>query len=722
MPINVNLTYRANLANPLTWAQGDANFKMLADNDIFLNGRADNNAQSAQAAAQAAAQASQAAQSANTNANGRQPGNLKLTAIASSVWAANQIMFVTGANSVESRPASAFAVGLLDNANKSEFKNDLDLQNVDNTPDTDKPISGPAQLKFNEIDSKINEIDSKIVNLKIAVIGDSMSQSSVRNNEWGSQLCEIIQKYTGTKVQFRNVAINGATFNSAINEKEHENATKSQVEEVISFQPDLVFIALGANDAVYSSSFTQAEVIANAQSVFNSVRTNVPGVKIIYCEQALHDITLGLSPVSLTNKDCVPVSHTTITLNGKTGVRINNTAYLNTELSSAKLAAHQLWGNASTAIRAMSDGWFSANIWKMARMGGMLDFYHVDQISHTYWAWQAVAYLSTTSLTISKVNLKRLAIKNISTNVTTSLDAAYTEALALTPEGTAGSEYYGNNIYQRMTNWVLRSRYARLNCERIISSASQNMAYSIEKAWPDSEIWHSVGSTTFSNSGRKTQKNGSFLQNLHPATNTALSSFLIAGTYTFYVGIVNPDGSCDVISESIQVLNNYLPIGATSLRYLTASAGPISPNAGATYINWTGADHDDLGVGSTGTSFIIPASLNGRKIRIRANIRVAVPMTSADTSNCWINAAIWKNRVTPPGNNVAAGRGLPSQNMILTSSSVSSPSFDLSLSGAAITVATGDYFEVVMALSKVSLDPAYVSPHSVTWFEIELVG
>lgn len=153
MPINVNLTYRANLANPLTWAQGDANFKMLADNDQFLNS-------AVEAAALAASQA-------NTNANGRQPSNAKLTAIAASVWAANQMILTTGANTLSMIPVNSYGLNYLNYANKNEVRNELSINNVDNTPDLDKPISTAAQTALN---AKISNSQKGVAN-GVAVLG-----------------------------------------------------------------------------------------------------------------------------------------------------------------------------------------------------------------------------------------------------------------------------------------------------------------------------------------------------------------------------------------------------------------------------------------------------------------------------------------------------------------------------------------------------------------------
>lgn len=64
---------------------------------------------------------------AQETAEGRQPTNLKLTAIAGSIWAANQLMFTTGSGTVAMTPLTVAARALLDDPDSTAMRVTLGL-------------------------------------------------------------------------------------------------------------------------------------------------------------------------------------------------------------------------------------------------------------------------------------------------------------------------------------------------------------------------------------------------------------------------------------------------------------------------------------------------------------------------------------------------------------------------------------------------------------------
>lgn len=141
MSVNENIIYRESLNRNLTAAEVDSNFATLLNNDKALDVRATANAQAAAtadgkavAAGQAAsvadgkaAAAQQTANSAVTNANGRQPANAKLTAIAGSVWAANQLLITTGADTLAMLATGATGRSLIAAADAAAARTALEL-------------------------------------------------------------------------------------------------------------------------------------------------------------------------------------------------------------------------------------------------------------------------------------------------------------------------------------------------------------------------------------------------------------------------------------------------------------------------------------------------------------------------------------------------------------------------------------------------------------------
>lgn len=118
MPISTNLTLRENIAQALTWKQGDDNWKVLIANDQALQ-------------------------------NEKQNTSPKLSAIAGSVWAANQLMYTTGAGDLAMAAFPEDSRIFLEASSATLKREALALGNVNNTSDIDKPISTDTQQALN---------------------------------------------------------------------------------------------------------------------------------------------------------------------------------------------------------------------------------------------------------------------------------------------------------------------------------------------------------------------------------------------------------------------------------------------------------------------------------------------------------------------------------------------------------------------------------------------
>lgn len=132
MPISINVTLRSNKSTPLTWAEGDANWSLLVANDQYLDSQLGN----------------------------KQESNEKLAAIAASVWAANSILHLTGTNTLEVKPITAYGLQLIGYDSDTALKIALALNNVSNTADTDKPVSTATQI---ELDKKVDKVAGKVL-------------------------------------------------------------------------------------------------------------------------------------------------------------------------------------------------------------------------------------------------------------------------------------------------------------------------------------------------------------------------------------------------------------------------------------------------------------------------------------------------------------------------------------------------------------------------------
>lgn len=555
------------------------------------------------------------------------------------------------------------------------------------------------------------------ITLKVAFIGDSLTQPSTRNFSWATQLCWFLEQLLGVKVLCKNAAIGGSTWDNAINTNQHEGGTKNQIQEVIDFAPDLVFAALGINDCVYGTGYTSSQVIANAQLIYTTLKTALPAATIIYCEEAPHNLSLGTTPTSLTNQDALPFSHSLIALNGLTNVRINNSTYLSTAVASGTLTRHQTWGSSTTSIRAIFDGYFTANLWKMARLGCMADSLHVDALGHCLWAWQAITYLASSGLSILGIPMSKINFSNLNGAVI-NIDALYTEFTNKSLAGNMPASYRGFSSFERAAGWMMYSPSAHMDADSALADASKPLTILISKASPNRNISTSVGSSAFIATGRTTSEQGTHLQTFIPSF--AFPSMIFSGTYSLYFAVQNPDSTYDVFQKSITVSNPTVTPGAYALKRCDSNTS-LTINTQNT-LNFTTTLVDEVGVGSNFSRITIPSSLNNKKFKLKANVRLIVNTTSSDTS-VRVFCGIKKNGLAATGNSLASGLGLPSHNIAanLDASGTQTYAFDANLASSILTGSTGDYFEVSVEVDKTSTDAVYQVASNYTWFSLEVV-
>lgn len=493
-------------------------------------------------------------------------------------------------------------------------KNDVGLSAVDNTPDLEKPVSNPVKAEL-----------AKQVPFKIAAIGDSFTQPSLRNNDWLTQACQVIEEFCGVPVLLRNAAVGGAAFNSAML-NQHQNETKSMVQEVVDFQPDLVFISLGFND-IFNGSDSAAAITTNAQNIVNALRTGISGVKIVYAEQFMHDSTKGVVPTSLQNQDTIQRAHSLLTMNGLNNVRINNTAYLTQAIPGGQLARLQAWGNATTSIRAMMDGWFSVNMWKIARLGCTIDTVHMDELGHSLWAWQAITFMSTNTVPIAKVNWLKLRIATLTNNPVVNLDLFYTEVTNKTLAGGMPALYHGYNMFERVQSWMFMRPGAHLICENVIAEASQNISYTIERASPGAMVQFAVNAGNFVSSGRSTSSaDGYMTQTFVTAGNGNFLPLRTAGTHTLSFAVPNSDSTYDAFQVAVTVANNYSGLAST-----------LTP-AYIEGLNWS-CTADNTIVISAGVA-VCPYNDGYRTVSMASPFTLTIPTQAAGTTrvNLWFHA------------------------------------------------------------------------------------
>lgn len=603
------------------------------------------------------------------------------------------------------------ASGIISTANLVEF---TPYGNI-----TSENVQGAIQELEDEIQDIIDNppvppapSDSNV--FKVGVIGDSLSQPSTRNNGWAEQFCNILSQLTGVKVLLRNVAVGGSTWESALVTKQHADGTKSQVEEIVEFEPHLLFVSLGINDLVYGTSSTSSGVINSATTMRDLLNNNLPNTKIIYAEELPHDIGQGLIPSSLNNRHTLPFSHALIVMNGLVGVRVNNNTYLDTPISGAMNARHIEWGTASTGVRTLFDGFFTVDLWKMARMGCMADSHHVDELGHTLWAWSAIKRLAVGDIIFDEIDVGKLKFSNLSSSIV-DIDLLYTEFTNGTVQGNMPAQYKGHSSFERAKGWMMYSPGARMRSTSSSRDGEIPISTAIDSASPGCEIYVAWDSAAFVDVLRSTDEAGSNLQTFSPAVAFAHENHS-AGTHTLHCAVKNPDGTYDAFSQSIFYGRDTVRTGLTTMKYLesdyTATTGTVHK------IPFTGIVRNEAGADTGMFSRItIPASLNNRRVRLRGGARIMIPTGGSYYA---FSCGIMKNNEAATGNSVETGLGLPSHSVagIPLSTGPAKP-YEFSLESGVIPVVTGDYFEMFIYCE---VNATTVKAANYTWFELEVVG
>lgn len=156
--------------------------------------------------------------------------------------------------------------------------------------------------------------------------------------------------------------------------------------------------------------------------------------------------------------------------------------------------------------------------------------------------------------------------------------------------------------------------------------------------------------------------------------------------------------------------------GKTFMRYLEAdysvSFGSVDK------IPFTGVVRNEIGAAtSPWTQITIPAALDGRRVRLRGNVRITSPTGGAYLA---VACGILKNGEAATGNSVESGLGLPSEQIsCLPVSNGPDKPIEFSLNSAVIPVEEGDYFEMYIYCEVANIT---VKACNFTWFELEVVG
>lgn len=396
--------------------------------------------------------------------------------------------------------------------------------------------------------SDANDAAEEARGLTIAILGDSLSQSMMFNKTWGQQLQDICNQ-GGLKITVKNWAVSSHTFYLARTEDAHENGTRTQVEQCIAHGADIVFVALGINDTVHENTRTEAQIIGDAEDVYDELKTGLPDAQIVLVRQDPHDTeSKGLTPASLDNEDTIPHSHADLSYLGE-DCRVNNNSYMTQAISGTQLDLHQMWGNVIDDISTYYDDVVTVSMWKLARLGCIIDAYHVDFWGHQLWAFSVLKWLKTNNGyddAVLDIGLWETANASL-----VDVDEIWSTASA-NPSGAAHiARYHDLDLPQRMSSWMYKQRGFMVNIAPDSLQKEHNLTVIMSGAKPSTNVWFGWDSDNLADTGKSTTEEGKYVFAFAPEIVGGID--LTAGNHTCAFAVPQADGTYDVYEREIAI-------------------------------------------------------------------------------------------------------------------------------------------------------------------------
>jgi len=353
--------------------------------------------------------------------------------------------------------------------------------------------------------------------VKVVVIGDSMAaQQGLLADSWPERWA-VLMRNAGVPIDMANLAVGGWTFNKA-NTISTSHGGKTVVQRAIDLKPDVVFVCLGANDAVLNvEGRTLAQTQSDANSFFSTLRAGLPAAVVIACNEYLHDSTNFPTPgTTLKNKGVIPY------LMDKPGSGILTGCYsaeiLETTVNSTQRTQFANWVSLMGTVNSHADvnGNLTLNLWRASRVGLLgTDGVHATAAGQQFLA--GYAFTAAQTMPVLKaawpyVNANTLAAWSNPDSVFGDLLQASGDGWTIKPD-TVASDFVsknGNAFQQRLETWWAPSGAgARISGA---STAQDGLFYwAIQGARPRQDCAISVDGAAFGASAGQTDAYGSAL-------------------------------------------------------------------------------------------------------------------------------------------------------------------------------------------------------------------
>lgn len=383
--------------------------------------------------------------------------------------------------------------------------------------------------------------------LKIVYLGDSLGGTPL----WGRTLSDHLQstlRAGGVNVDVVNCGKDAMTFHRANTQQDF--GTNTAVQQTIANAPDVVIVALGANDVVFGvDGRSLAQVQADAATLLNTLKVGLPDAHIVFMRERLHD-DVHVTPANTLNRHVIPVLHSIPTsgpdANSRTFGNLANatSAATRTALANLDTLFSSVVGNANVS----SSG--TMNVFRVLFFGCSIgDGVHPDELGALFLSNYVYKHLRANVAAFSKLK--------------TAGQVGYHDFDSLFSLGTVdmGTYYSHTNshgeVYRvgrahnvdlqaKKNTWFLSTDFTvSLYKEAVQNSTNDHYGYHLRGGIPGQtllvRIWQGAEPTSWTTTIKQFNTAGEILAIEH---GSALG--LTNGTYNVKYGFVAADGIRDV--------------------------------------------------------------------------------------------------------------------------------------------------------------------------------
>jgi len=414
-------------------------------------------------------------------------------------------------------------------------------------------------------------ISSEIPEIKIGIIGDSLSDPNTGVGTWVRQF-KMWAEQAGVKLVIANASVGGSTFwraNGWVNHPDSEQVpqslptynlgwddslptpahTKTQVETIIDFKPDLVFIMLGFND-VFTDEDAEGDIYTQVLAMKNAlIAGGIPAANQVYCSEISYS-TYPTAPSSLLNSQVIPWNQQVQTVYSLSNAIWNQNGFINSPINSPMSTLYTTWYAVDQYCDTLFDHTILVDVYGVYKLGLSMDGIHATSFGNELIAMPVINWMC----------------EYISDNygvhpMTQSRNMGEFDLIGAMNSADIYQEYFGNHedseLFFRKNNWFYTKSGVKFHITPQVHTGVSNVTYRIKGANPGAIVYIGWEVTTQNGTPGSPGTGDIATLQLYPKTTDANGDFEATVDASIFVGYFtgSVDGIPHVATIAVEASN-----------------------------------------------------------------------------------------------------------------------------------------------------------------------